>query len=118
MEHITIKREKDVFNPENMMLGIGIFPAHATRDDESMFYGLTIEEADKLKELIPEGRITGNVDIFSSRQFSIMLYIDRILKGYRPRSNKNRYWTLYYLLELIAIIKSKFFRMLGYNEEK
>jgi hypothetical protein len=38
--------------------------------------------------------------------------IDRILKGYRPRSDKNRYWALYYLLELIAIIKSKFFRML------
>ncbi len=39
--------------------------------------------------------------------------IDRILKGYRPKSNKNRYWVLYYLFELVAIIKLKFFRMLG-----
>ena len=85
MEYITIKREKDVFDPENMLLGIGIFPAHATRDNESMFYGLTIDEANQLKELIPEGRITGDAPLFSSRQFKfpselpsgIMLYIDR-----------------------------------------
>lgn len=85
MEYITIKREKDVFNPENMLLGIGVFPAHATRDNVSMFYGLTIEEANKLKELIPEGMITGDAPLFSSRQFKfpselpsgIMLYVGR-----------------------------------------
>lgn len=38
--------------------------------------------------------------------------INRILKGYRPRSNKNRYWALYYLFELAAIIKVKIFSML------
>lgn len=84
-KHITIKREKDVFNPENMLLGVGVFPAHATRDNESMFYGLTIDEANQLKELIPEGSITGDAPLFSSRQFKfpselpsgIMLYIDR-----------------------------------------
>lgn len=66
---IVIKREIDVFLPENMLFGVGIFPAHATRDNESMFYGLTIEESNKLKELIPEGRITGDVPGCSSRQF-------------------------------------------------
>lgn len=39
--------------------------------------------------------------------------INRILKGYKPRSNKNRYWALYYLFELIAIMKLKFFKVLG-----
>ena len=38
--------------------------------------------------------------------------IDRILKGYRPRSNKDSYWVLYYLFELIAIMKIKIFSML------
>lgn len=69
MENIYIKREKNVFLPKNMLFGVGIFPAHATRNDESLFYGLTVEEANKLKELIPEGTITGDADIFSSRQF-------------------------------------------------
>lgn len=69
MENIHIKREKNDFLPENMLFGIGIFPAHATRDDESVFFGLTVEEADKLKELIPEGMITGDAAIFCSRQF-------------------------------------------------
>lgn len=88
MEHIVIKRSKDVFRPENMLLGVGIFPAHATRDNESMFYGLTIEEADKLKELIPEGMITGDAAIFSSRQFKfpsdlssgMLIYLDRSIE--------------------------------------
>ena len=38
--------------------------------------------------------------------------IDRILKGYKPRSNKDRYWVLYYVLEMITIMKRKFFNML------
>lgn len=88
MENIVIKRKKDVFRPENMLLGVGIFPAHATRDSESMFYGLTIEEANKLKELIPEGRITGDAAIFSSRQFKfpselpsgMLTYLDRSIE--------------------------------------
>lgn len=86
MEQIVIERKEDVFRPENMLFGIGIFPAHATRDDESLFFGLTIEEANKLKELIPEGKITGDAEIFSSRQFKfpcelpsgIMIYVDKI----------------------------------------
>ncbi len=88
MEQILIKREKDVFRPENMLLGVGIFPAHATRDDESMFYGLTIEESNKLKELIPEGRITGDAPACSSRQFKfpsaipsgIMMYANKSME--------------------------------------
>ena len=32
---------------------------------------------------------------------------DRIIKGYKPRSNKNRYWILYYLLETVAAIRIK-----------
>ncbi len=39
--------------------------------------------------------------------------LDRIVKGYRPRSNRGSYWLLYYLLALIAIMKQKFFKMLG-----
>lgn len=96
MEHITINREKDVFNPENMLLGIGVFPAHATRDNVGMFYGLTIEQANKLKELIPEGMITGDAPIFSSRQFKfpselpsgIMLYIDRNIELWVEHADK------------------------------
>lgn len=86
MENIVIKRIEDIFRPENMLFGVGIFPAHATRDDESMFYGLTIEEANKLKELIPEGTVTGDAAIFSSRQFKfpcelpsgMLTYSDRL----------------------------------------
>lgn len=39
--------------------------------------------------------------------------INRILKGYKPKSEKGRYWVLYYLLDLIAIVKLKFFKLLG-----
>jgi hypothetical protein len=38
--------------------------------------------------------------------------IDRIIKGYKPRSDKKRYWILYYLLELTTIMRLKFSRML------
>ena len=38
--------------------------------------------------------------------------IDRILKGYKPRSYKIIYWALYYLFELITIMKIKIFSML------
>ena len=44
--------------------------------------------------------------------------IDRILKGYKPRSNKGRYWVLYYLFELIAIMKLNFFKMLKNQKVK
>lgn len=86
MKDITIKRKEDVFRPENMMLGIGIFPAHATRDDESMFYGLTIEEANKLKDLIPEGTITGDDAIFSSRQFKFPCELPSGMLTYADRT--------------------------------
>ncbi len=69
MDTVTIKRAKDEFDPKKMLFGTRIFPAHCTRDDESIFYGLTVGEADKLKDLIPEGRITGQHEIFTSRQF-------------------------------------------------
>ena len=32
---------------------------------------------------------------------------DRVIKGYKPKSNKNRYWILYYIFELIGAIKLK-----------
>lgn len=35
--------------------------------------------------------------------------IDRIIKGYKPRSDKKRYRILYDLIELITIMKLKFF---------
>ena len=69
MENITITRKEDAFNPKDMMLGIRIFPAHFTRDNESVFYGLTEDEAKKLQEIIPEGMITGQHELFASRQF-------------------------------------------------
>lgn len=34
--------------------------------------------------------------------------INRITKGYKPISDKKRYWILYYLFELVAIIRLKF----------
>ena len=37
--------------------------------------------------------------------------LDRIIKGYKPRSNKGSYWALYYLFEMIAIMRIKFFSM-------
>ena len=37
---------------------------------------------------------------------------DRVIKGYKPRSNKTRYWMLYYLFELVAIMKLQFFKVL------
>ena len=38
--------------------------------------------------------------------------IDRILKGYKPRMHKGSYWILYYLIELITIMRLNFFKML------
>ncbi len=69
MEIITIKRKEDLFNPKNMFFGTRIYPAHATIDDQSTFYGLTEDEAKKLLDIIPEGMITGQHKMFASRQF-------------------------------------------------
>jgi hypothetical protein len=71
MENIYIKREKNVFLPDNMLFGVGIFPAHATRDDESLFVGLTIEDANKLKEVIPDGTRTGDAALQDSLSFRV-----------------------------------------------
>ena len=86
MDQIVIKRKEDFFRPDKMMLGVGIFPAHATRDDESIFFGLTIDEANKLKELISEGRITGDAPIFSSRQFKFPSELPSGMIAYGDRS--------------------------------
>ena len=37
---------------------------------------------------------------------------DRVIKGYKPKSNKDRYWILYYILEMVAIIRLKFSQMI------
>lgn len=65
MESIDIERKETL---EYALFG-KIFSAYATRDGESTFYGLTIEDAGRLKELIPEGRITGDAPATISRQF-------------------------------------------------
>jgi hypothetical protein len=65
MERIDIIRKETL---EGRLFG-KIFPAHATRDGESVFYGLTLEEAGRLKELIPVGNITGDTPATISRQF-------------------------------------------------
>lgn len=66
---VSLRFEKDLTIERKGHEFSEVFPAHATRDGESLFYGLTIEEADTLKEHIPEGMITGSADIFKSRQF-------------------------------------------------
>jgi hypothetical protein len=34
--------------------------------------------------------------------------LDRIVKGYRPKSDRGSYWFLYYLLRLVVVVKTKF----------
>ncbi len=36
--------------------------------------------------------------------------LDRVLKGYTPKSSKKRYWVLWFFLNLLMILKIKFFR--------
>lgn len=74
MECIDIERKETL---EGTLFG-KIYPAHVTRDSESVFYGLTIEEAGKLKGLIPEGRITGDAPMTISRQF---VFPDKLPSG-------------------------------------
>jgi hypothetical protein len=101
MKSIDIFREDTL---EGSLFG-KVLPAHATRDGESMFYGLTVEEAGKLKELIPVGMITGDAPATISRQFKfpsvipsgmMIDYINRIVL-----------WVEYDGNRISIIIKSK-----------
>jgi hypothetical protein len=83
MEGIEIERKEIL---EGTLFG-KISPAHATRDGDSVFYGLTVEEAGRLKELIPEGMITGGAPMTISRQFR---FPDELSSGMIIDENGNR----------------------------
>lgn len=102
MESIDIERKETL---AGSLFG-KIFPAHATRDGESMFYGITPDEAVRIKELIPEGRITGDAPITISRQFK---FPDKLSSGMIIDDNGNRtvLWVEYENKRISIIIKLK-----------
>ncbi len=82
-----------------------IYPAHATRDGESIFWGLTVDEAQRLKELIPEGRITGEHQLFISRQFK---FPDQLPSGMIiEKGNKIELWIEYASKRVSIMIRLK-----------
>lgn len=101
MENIDIDRKETL---EGTFFG-NVFPAHATRDGESMFYGLTLEEAGRLKELIPIGRITGDAPATISRQFKFPSALSSgMMIDYR---NRAILWVEYDNKRISVIIKLK-----------
>ncbi len=38
--------------------------------------------------------------------------LGRIVKGYKPKTDRGSYWFIHYLFGLIAVMKTKFFSML------
>ena len=100
MEGIEIERKGTL---EGTLFG-KISPAYATRDGEIVFYGLTVEETGRLKELIPEGRITGDAPMTISRQFR---FPDKLSSGMIIDENGNRtvLWVEYGSKRISIIIK-------------
>lgn len=100
MDRIDLVRQETL---EGRLFG-KIFPAHAIRNGEGMFYGLTLREAGRLKELIPEGTITGDAPATISRQFK---FSGELSSGMIIDDNGNRaiLWVEYENKKISIIIK-------------